>query len=106
MGDQLAGGIHEIMSRLSVPHHVHHLGPLISLLLTTEEVGEIANYRDVRRYCDFDKYIEFQHHLQRSGVYFHPNQFEPMFLSTAHTPSDVANALDHVEAGARKCLLR
>ena len=86
-----------------MPHHVHHFGPLVSLLLTNEDVDELANYRDVRRHCDFDRYIKWQHHLQRSGVYFHPNQFEPMFLSTAHTPEDIATALDRMEEGARKC---
>jgi glutamate-1-semialdehyde 2,1-aminomutase len=39
-------------------------------------------------------------------VYFHPNQFEPMFLSTAHTPGDIAAVLDRMEDGARKCLTR
>jgi glutamate-1-semialdehyde 2,1-aminomutase len=106
IADQLAAGLREIMDRLSVPHQVHHLGPLVSLLLTKDDVEDLYNYRDVRRHCDFDQYIEFQHHLQRSGVYFHPNQFEPMFLSTAHTSDDVAWALQRVEEGARKCLLR
>lgn len=106
LGDMLAGGIGEIMTRLGVPHHVHHLGPLVSVLFTKDEVGELANYRDVRAHCDFERYIDWQHHLQRSGVYFHPNQFEPMFLSTAHTPSDVAVALERMEEGVRKCLTR
>ena len=59
-------------------------------MLTKTEVPELANYRDVRRHCDFERYIELQHYMQRAGVYFHPNQFEPMFLSTAHTPADIA----------------
>jgi glutamate-1-semialdehyde 2,1-aminomutase len=79
---------------------------LVSVLLTTEEVEDLYNYRDVRRYCDFERFIAWQHYLQRAGVYFHPNQFEPMFLSTAHTQEDVAMALDRMEEGARKCLKR
>jgi glutamate-1-semialdehyde 2,1-aminomutase len=106
LGDTLAGGIGDIMTRLNVPHHVHHVGPLVSLMVTTQEVDELANYRDVRRHCDFDRYISWQHHLQRSGVYFDPNQFEPMFLSTAHTPDDISMALCRMEEGARECLAR
>ena len=34
LGDMLALGIGEIMTRLDIPHQVHHLGPLLSLLLT------------------------------------------------------------------------
>lgn len=104
LSDDLASGIAEIMTRLRIPHHVHHVGPLVSVLITTGDVDELANYRDVRRHCDFERYIQWQHHLQRSGVYFHPNQFEPMFLSTAHTHADIAAVLDRMEDGARKCL--
>ena len=43
--------------------------------------------------------------MQRTGVYFHPNQFEPMFLSTAHTRADIEAVLDRLEEGVRKCLL-
>jgi len=106
LGDMLANGIDEIMTRLNVPHHVHHVGALVSLLLTKHDVDEVANYRDVRRHCDFERYIAWQHSLQNAGVSFHPNQFEPMFLSTAHAPEDVAIALARMEEGARECLAR
>jgi len=106
LGDMLAVGIGDIMTRLGVPHHVHYLGPLVSVLFTTSEVDELYNYRDVRTHCDFQRYIEWQHCMQRAGVYFHPNQFEPMFLSTAHTREDIGAALDRMEQGARRCLIR
>ena len=51
----------------------------------------------MRRHCDFERYIELQHYMQRAGVYFHPNQFEPMFLSTAHTPADIGLVLERFE---------
>jgi glutamate-1-semialdehyde aminotransferase len=38
-------------------------------------------------------------------VYFHPNQFEPMFLSTAHSHDDMASVLERMEDGARAALL-
>ena len=106
VADQLAVGMDEILTRLGVPHHVKHLGPLLALMLTKTEVPELASYRDVRRHCDFERYIELQHTMQRSGVYFHPNQFEPMFLSIAHTPADIARVLDRLETGVKKCLVR
>lgn len=105
VGDQLAKGMDDILNRLGVPHHVHGLGPLMSVLITKDEVDEIKNYRDVRRHCDFERYIQFQHAMQKAGVYFHPNQFEPMFLSTAHTSADIDLVLERMEEGARKCLL-
>jgi glutamate-1-semialdehyde 2,1-aminomutase len=94
-------GLREILGRLGVPHVVQSVGPMISLFLTHAPVDRLTDYREVQAQCDFEKYIRFQHHLQRAGIYFHPNMFEPMFLSTAHTQADVAEALAHIEEGAR-----
>lgn len=104
-GDSLANGIDDILTRLNVPHIVHHRGPLLAVMLTKDHVEDLYNYRDVRRHCDFDKYIDFQHCMQKMGVYFHPNQFEPMFLSTEHTPDVIQVVLDKFETGVRSCLL-
>jgi glutamate-1-semialdehyde 2,1-aminomutase len=101
---EFAQGAAEIFSRLGIPHRVHQVGPMVSLVLTSGDVGPITNYRDMRRACDFDKYIHFQHQLQQSGVYFHPNQFEPLFFSTAHTSADVGLALERIEDSARSAL--
>ena len=106
ISDLLCDGIDKILAGLGVPHHVHHLGPLLSILITRDDVEELPNYRAVRAHCDFDRYIEWQHELQRMGVYFHPNQFEPLFLSTAHTREDIELVLERMEEGARKCLKR
>ena len=105
MGRELAGGLGDIMSRLGVPHVVHQVGAIVSLFLTTSEVADLENYRDVRRHCDFEKYIRFQHQMQQSGVYFHPNQFETMFLSTAHSPDQIATVLERAEDAARCTLV-
>ena len=42
--------------------------------------------------------------MQNSGVYFHPNQFEPMFLSTAHTSEDIDMVLDRMADFMRRSL--
>jgi glutamate-1-semialdehyde 2,1-aminomutase len=102
--EEFVRGFTEILNRFGIPHRVHQVGPMVSLLLTHDETGPITNYRDVRRACDFDKYIRFQHAMQRSGVYFHPNQFEPLFFSTAHTRDDVAFVLERAEDCARNLL--
>ena len=106
VGAQLAGGIRQLLGRLGVPHVVQDVGPIVSLFLTTEPRERLSCYRVVRKYCNFSKYVEFQLQLQRSGVYFHPNQFEPMFLSTAHSESDIACVLERIEDGARRCLAK
>ena len=77
----------------------------MSLFLTDGKTEKLTAYRDVRRHCDIEKYIVLQHAMQRRGVYFHPNQFETMFLSTAHTAADIDIVLERFEDGARSCLL-
>jgi len=103
LADRLAAGLTEILARAGVAHVVQHVGPMVSLFLTSGDVAQLHDYRDVRRQCDFERYIAWQHALQRSGVYFHPNQFEPMFLSTAHRAQDIDEALERFEAAAAVC---
>ena len=103
-GDQLARGLSEILTRWAVPHCVQHVGPMLSVFLTHDDVSALTDYRDVRRHCDCEKYIRFQHGMQSRGVYFHPHQLEPLFLSTAHTEEDIATVLQRIEEGA-KCSL-
>jgi glutamate-1-semialdehyde 2,1-aminomutase len=100
MGEMLAGGLRDMMAGLSVPHVVQSVGPMVSLFLTRRPGTRLAEYRDVRRECDFEAYIRLQQESQRRGVYFHPNQFEPMFLSTAHTERDISAALARIEEAA------
>jgi glutamate-1-semialdehyde 2,1-aminomutase len=100
----LAEGINDVFTSMNIPHLVQHVGPMLSLFLTRRPVEKLIEYREVSAECDFKRYIQFQHELQRTGVYFHPNQFEPMFLSTAHQPADIMAVLESMERGAQKCL--
>jgi len=106
IADKLANGMREILTRAGVEHVVQNVGPMISTFLTTSTVEALHEYRDVRRHCDFDRYIQLQHALQRAGIYFHPNQFEPMFPSTAHTTCDIEIVLERFEEAVELCLVR
>ena len=105
VGNRLRSGLQEIMDRVGAPAVAQNVGPMISLFLTKEPVDGIREYRDVRRHCDFENFIRFQHEVQRRGVYLHPNLFEPMYMSQAHTREDVDNALNRIEDAAR-CTLQ
>ena len=105
IGVALTQGVDEIFTRLRIPHQVQHVGSMVAMMLTDGDCGPITNYRDMRRHCRFEDYIGFQHQLQRSGVFFHPNQFEPLFLSTAHSLADIDTVLEKIEDGARASLL-
>jgi glutamate-1-semialdehyde 2,1-aminomutase len=100
---RLATGIREVLTRRGVPHVVQNVGPMIACILTTAEAGELNNYREVRRSADFARYIELQHALLDRGVYVHPNQFEPMYLSTAHSERDVDEVLGLFDDAVQHC---
>jgi glutamate-1-semialdehyde 2,1-aminomutase len=104
MTDTLAVGLRQILEGLDVPHVVQNVGPMLSLFLVDEPDVELTSYRDVRGHGEFGRFIAFQHEVQRSGVFFHPNMFEPMYLSTAHTPEDILLVLKRVEAAAERVL--
>jgi len=103
IGNRLADGVREILTRNNVPHLVQNVGPQFSMYLTTRDCDAFHEYRDVRANCDFEKYIKFQHALQRAGVYFHPNQFEPLFFSTAHSLADIDTVLDRIDSEVPNC---
>ncbi|HTI50819.1 MAG TPA: aminotransferase class III-fold pyridoxal phosphate-dependent enzyme, partial [Planctomycetaceae bacterium] len=103
VSDGLVDGLRRILIRAGIPHVIQYVGPMISVFLTTGTDEPLVNYRQVKTNCDFEKYIRFQHLMQKSGVYFHPNQFEEMFLSAVHTREDIETALEHFEQ-AVECL--
>ncbi len=97
ISDELARGAGEIFERAEIAHTIQYVGPMLSFFLFSDKVEPIREYRDVRRHCDFVKYIRLQHLMQKSGVYYHPNQFEPMFLSAVHTSEDIGLVLERLE---------
>jgi glutamate-1-semialdehyde 2,1-aminomutase len=96
-GGQLAHGMREILRRRNVPHVIQQVGPMLSLVLTKTETPSLRSYREMRRHADLDRYIRLQHGLLDRGVYVHPNQFEPMYLSTAHGKQDIDEVLERID---------
>jgi glutamate-1-semialdehyde 2,1-aminomutase len=95
--DQLAEGVRDILRRRRVPCVVQQVGPMLSLVLTKAGTQSLTNYRDVRRHADMDAYIRLQRALLDRGVYVHPNQFEPLYLSTAHRKRDIDEVLERID---------
>ncbi len=97
LANELTAGASRILANAGIPHLTQHVGPMISIFLTDGQVDSLNDYREVRQHCDFPKYIRLQHLMQRSGVYFHPNQFEPLFLCVAHSSEDLGIVLERFE---------
>ncbi len=65
---------------------VNRVGSMYTLFF---QAGPITNYEEAKL-SDAAQFGKFFHHLLERGVYFPPSQFEAAFVSTAHTPEDIA----------------
>lgn len=90
---QFVSGVSEILERRGVAHVTQHVGPMISVVLTTGGVDALTDYRTIYDAADREGYIRLQHKLLDCGVYVHPNQYEPIYLSTAHEKEDIDEVL-------------
>jgi len=95
--NQLANGVREILRRRGLPHVIQHVGPMLSMVLTKIETESLKSYREVRRQADLERYIRLQYALLDRGIYVHPNQFEPLYLSTAHRKQDIDEVLERID---------
>jgi glutamate-1-semialdehyde 2,1-aminomutase len=64
----------------------HRLGSMFCLYFTA---GPVHNLADAKT-ADTATFARFFHGLRERGVYVAPSQFEAGFISTAHTPEDIA----------------
>ena len=95
--NQLVKGVAEVLRRHGINHVVQNVGPMVTFVLTKEPVARIDDYRGMRRAADFERYIQFQHALLDCGVYVHPNQFEPLYVSTAHRKEDIDECIERID---------
>jgi glutamate-1-semialdehyde 2,1-aminomutase len=94
----LADGLRRIFADAGIPCLVQRVGGMLSCWILREVGGAPRNYRDVARIADHDRFIRFQHAAQRHGVYFHPNQYEPWYVATVHTPEIIDSVLERLRA--------
>lgn len=98
----LVNGIREIFKENDIPVVVQNAGAMIGLFFVDEGIREINDYRDFCLKSDKVKYIVFQHKMQQKGVYIHPNNLEPWYLSTVHTDEVIYKTLDIMRATVKE----
>ncbi len=91
---RLADGLYKIFAEINVPIHIQHVGSLFSLqIMDNAEEPVPQDYRSIASTTTPERFIRFQQAVQRAGVYFHPNRYEPWFISTLHTQEVMEEAL-------------
>lgn len=99
VGKMLQDGLQNVLEKTHTTGIVQGVGAGGCQLYFTK-MKKIRNYRDFFS-CDSEKYMRFHKQLLRQGIYFHPQQYEHLFVCTEHTTDDVEKALDAVEQTLR-----
>ncbi|MFI5198328.1 MAG: glutamate-1-semialdehyde 2,1-aminomutase [Thermoanaerobaculia bacterium] len=97
---ELERGMNAAAKKLGVADRVviNRVGSILTSFFTK---GPVTNFDDAKR-SDLEAFKRWFHTLLKNGVFVAPAQFEAMFVSTAHTPRDVAATVKAHEAGLRE----
>ncbi len=76
---------------------INRVGSILTPFFTA---GPVRNFDDAKR-SDLEAFRKWFHALLGAGVFVAPAQFEAMFVSTAHTPRDIAATAKAHEAALR-----
>ena len=98
LGQTLMDGIGRLAADAGVPVGVVGLGTVFQVWFADEP---IRNWRDAERVADEELFGRWWREMRSRGVLFHPSQFENLFVSMAHTASDIERTLEAAEASLR-----
>ncbi|WP_034386854.1 glutamate-1-semialdehyde 2,1-aminomutase [Deinococcus sp. YIM 77859] len=94
---QLAQGLRAAAQAAGIPLSVNHIGSMLTAFHQDAPNGSVRTYADAVRSDTAAFAAWFQHMLAR-GVYWAPSQFESIFVSAAHTDSELNATLDAARA--------
>jgi glutamate-1-semialdehyde 2,1-aminomutase len=100
LGAELESGLRVAIERREAPARVQRVGSMWTLFFTEREVVDW----DSAASSDRERYGRFFHAMLERGVALAPSPFEAAFLSTAHTPEDVANTIAAADAALEVAL--
>lgn len=86
----LADGLTEVFAEAETPLRINRVGSMMTLFFNAHEVTGW----DTVSASDREGFGRFFHRMLDEGVYLPPSPFEAMFVSTAHSESDIQATLD------------
>ena len=92
----LADGLTQVFAEAETPLRINRVGSMMTLFFNA---AEVTGWESVSA-SDREGFGRFFHRMLDEGVYLPPSPFEAMFVSTAHTESDIQATL----AAARRAL--
>jgi glutamate-1-semialdehyde 2,1-aminomutase len=97
LAERLAQGLASEAKHAGVPLTVNRVGSMLTSFFTSQPVLDYASAKraDTAAFgCSFRAFLE-------RGIYFPPSQFEAVFVSAAHTESDIADTLQAAASAFR-----
>jgi len=95
VGKMLQDGLQSAVEKTRTEGIVQGVGAGGCQLYFTK-MKKIRNYRDFFS-TDSEKYLRFHKELLKRGIYFHPQQYEHLFVCTEHTAEDVQKCITAAE---------
>lgn len=70
---------------------LHRVASMLGIFFPEKETGsaKIESFDDIKNHCSKEKYAKFFNLMLESGVYLPPSAFETIFVSAAHSASDI-----------------
>ncbi|MBN8706597.1 MAG: glutamate-1-semialdehyde 2,1-aminomutase [Bacteroidetes bacterium] len=93
-GKQFSDGLSEIISRRSLPVTAYRIGSIIWTYFGKAEIMRAAHHIDG---ATMDHYKKFFRYCLEHGIYIAPSGYEVGFLSSAHSPEDIAETLQVID---------
>jgi glutamate-1-semialdehyde 2,1-aminomutase len=98
LGRRLIEGLRGAVDRAGAPALVQGRGSMLQIYFT--DLARVRTYREAAG-TDQALFSRFAHEMISRGVFVHPDGFEHLFLSAAHTESDVDAIVDAADASLR-----
>ena len=91
----LAEGLRESAKEANVPIVVNRVGSLLSCFFTNRPV---CNFEDVKS-TNIRQFKSFFAEMLARGIYIAPSAYEAMFVSLAHSKSDIEKTIHSAQEG-------
>ncbi|MDV6373009.1 glutamate-1-semialdehyde 2,1-aminomutase [Deinococcus arenicola] len=94
---QLAGGLKTLAAEAGVPISVNQIGSMLTPFFVDAPHGTVRNYAQAAR-SDTATFGRWFQELLARGIYWAPSQFESIFVSASHTPTELDATLEAARA--------
>jgi glutamate-1-semialdehyde 2,1-aminomutase len=97
-GAQLERGLRDAAVEAGVPSTINRVGSMLTAFFTDRPVTDYISAKT----ADTPRYARFFHGMLEQGIYLAPSQFEALFVSLAHSESDISQTIESAARALQK----